>query len=676
MPKITISKEFKKRLIIYSIMLFIICTYIMASLAAAVDKVDNIKAAEAEKTDKNIKASGEVGEDKQKKPVALGTSNQDKKINTENKSNSKNEPLPKVLPNNSNQKMNFFDRIGMIQENFMSNLVHPFKILGLVIKEKSVRQKYFDYNKKAVIVILILIGLIEFKIRSNKDEYHNIEHGSSSWAKGDEYELLNKTKGIILGVNRYLDIDNRMINKNVLIFGGAGSRKSRGYVMPNILQMLGSYVITDPKGELYDKTSGFLKANGYDVRVLNLVNPDCSDTYSPLAHVRTNIDVDIISHAIIENTTRAGSNSNDPFWEHAERALLNACIYYILSKRPPEEQSFASILSLVRAGADFDLMDNLFMELPYEHMGRKNYETFRLAVDKTRASVLIGLATRLNAFDTPEIASLMGTNTIDIEGLGKRKSAIYCITPDSHSTFNFIATMFFGQILQRLYDAADKNGGSLDVPVFFLLDEFANTGRIPDFNQKISTSRSRKINISIILQSLDQLIDLYKDTYENIISNCDTQLFLGSQAIKTCEYISKSLGEATIVKKTESLNTPHTSPLNIFGDKSNMSMTKSDQSMARMLITVDELKRLDLWTEIIMIKGIKPIKCRKFDIDEHSRAKEAEVNRLDHNELKANSRGEWRIYNPYEAQSGQNAEDKEISEEELEKKFNELFNIV
>jgi type IV secretion system protein VirD4 len=565
--------------------------------------------------------------------------------------------------------------ITTLADNFPSRIAHPIQNLGLIIKYKSIQQKYYNNLKYGLLVMLCLIGFIEIKIRSEHREYKDIEHGSSSWAKGEEYEILNKNNGMIFGVGKYLDIDSRFINKNVLIFGGAGSRKSRGYVMPNILQTLGSYIITDPKGELYDTTAGFLKANGYDVKVVNLVNPDASDTYNPLAHVKTNIDVDILSHAIIENTS-GGSKSNDPFWEHAETALLNACIYYVLAKRPPEEQSFASILSMVRAGADFDLMDSLFMELPFEHMGRKNYETFRLAVDKTRASVLIGLATRLNPFDTPDIASLMSSNNIDIEGLGKRKSAIYCITPDSHSTFNFIATMFFGQVLQRLYDVADKNGGSLSVPVFFLLDEFANTGRIPEFNQKISTSRSRKINISIILQSLDQLIDLYKDTYENIVSNCDTQVFLGSQAIKTCEYISKSLGEATIYKKTESLNSPQTTPLSMFSGKSeNMSMTKSDQSMGRSLMTVDELKRLDLWTEIIVIKGMNPIKCRKFDIAEHARYKECEANKTSHNEIKADSRGVWRIYNPYEANQEQ-AADEEISEEELEKRFDELFNIV
>ena len=620
----TISKEFIKRLIVYAILIFIICIFISSSIATAFVSIQQ----QNKKLQKDEKIAG----------------------------------------------LEFF---ALCQEKAMSNLVKPFDNIGKIFTNKEVRKVFFGFSKVTFLLLFGIIVFVEFKLRMNKREYENIEHGSSAWAKGEEFEVLNKVKGLLLGVGKYLDIDSRKINKNVLVFGGAGSRKSRGYVMPNILNMLGSYVITDPKGELYDTTAGFLRANGYDVKMFNLVSPDCSDNYNPLAHVKTNIDVDIIADSIIDNSN-GGAKSEDPFWPLAEKALLKSCIYYVCSKCPPEEQSLASCLALVRAGADFDLMDNMFMELPFDHMGRKNYETFRLAVDKTRAGVLVGLATRLNPFDTPEIASLMGSNNLDIEALGRKKTAIFCITPDSHSTFNFLATMFFGQILQRLYDVADKNGGSLDVQVFFMLDEFANTGRIPDFNQKISTSRSRKINISIILQSLDQLIDLYKDIYENIISNCDTQLFLGSQALKTCEYISKSLGEATISKKTESYNTPHKGIASLFSgsQNANFSMTSGEQSMGRTLMTVDELKRLDLWTEIILIKGVNPIKCKKFDIAQHPGYEQSIATKIHHNEIKLSSRPEWRIFNPYNDAYSSDNNEQEISDEELEKRFDELFNIV
>ena len=342
-------------------------------------------------------------------------------------------------------------------------------------------------------------------------EYEGVEHGSSGWADGEQYEILNKHEGIILAKDHFLTTDNRFINKNVLIIGGAGSRKSRGYIMPNMMQMIGSYVVTDPKGENFDTAAGFFQQNGYEVRCINLANPECSDSYNPLWHIGGTLDVDIISDALIKGTSK-GSTNEDPFWPQAERALLNSCIYYLLSECPKEEQSFASCLAMVRAGENFDWMDDVFMRLSFEHMARKSYETFRLAVDKTRAGVLVGLATRLNVFDTPEISSITGTSSIDIDAMGSKKMATFVITPDSHSAFNFISTIFFGQVLQRLYYKADENSAirpdgkcTLDIPVFFLMDEFANVGQIPDFNQKLSTSRSRNINISIVLQSIDQL---------------------------------------------------------------------------------------------------------------------------------------------------------------------------
>lgn len=525
-----------------------------------------------------------------------------------------------------------------------------------------------------------------------KGEYEGTEHGSSGWADGEQYEILNRHEGIILAKDHYLTTDNKSINKNVLIIGGAGSKKSRGYIMPNMMQMIGSYVVTDPKGENFDTAAGFLQQNGYEVRCINLVNPECSDSYNPLWHIGGSLDVDIISDALIKGTSK-GSTNEDPFWPQAERALLNSCIYYLLSECPKEEQSFASCLAMVRAGENFDWMDDVFMRLPFEHMARKSYETFRLAVDKTRAGVLVGLATRLNVFDTPEISSITGTSSIDIDAMGSKKMATFVITPDSHSAFNFISTIFFGQVLQRLYYKADENSAirpdgkcTLDIPVFFLMDEFANVGQIPDFNQKLSTSRSRNINISIVLQSIDQLQDLYKDIYENIMANCDTHLFLGSQATKTCEYISKSLGETTINKKQVSLSGKMGGVLLA---QSPDSQSISDQSMGRSLMTIDELKRLPLDTSIVMVKGMRPIKAKKYDISMHPKASEIDKFKISHNDPTLNHRGEYRIVYPYGLKTGpvDNShvvgDDKEVEIEnnlddidiqtQLEAKFDELF---
>ncbi len=574
------------------------------------------------------------------------------------------------------------DVISFFVSNFFLNL-NPVMFLKEFFSDGNARSGFAGSIVPIVSFCLIIIGVYEIKMKFFTGEYENIEHGSSGWANGDQYEILNPNTGIILAQKNYLTTDNRFINKNVLIIGGAGSRKSRGYIMPNMLQMLGSYIVTDPKGENFDTAAGFLKENGYEVRCINLVNPSCSDSYNPLHHIGGTLDVDIVSDALIKNTSK-GSTNEDPFWPQAERALLNSCIYYLLQEAPKEEQSLASCLAMVRAGQDFDWMDDIFMRLPFECMARKSYETFRLAVDKTRAGVLVGLATRLNVFDTPEISAITGSSSIDIDAMGQKKMATFVITPDSHSAFNFLPTMFFGQVLQRLYFMADQNGGKLDIPVFFLLDEFANTGQIPDFNQKLSTSRSRNINISIVLQSIDQLMDMYKDIYENIMANCDTHLFLGSQAVKTCEYISKSLGEATITKKQNSISGQMGG---VFGTGSGpMSQSISDQSMSRVLMTIDELKRLPLDTSIVMVKGMRPIKAKKYDVSMHPKDKERQMYKMSHNDPSLNHRKEFRIINPYEIgksnggsvnivngiEKDADLEDLDI-QKQLEAKFDELF---
>ena len=194
-------------------------------------------------------------------------------------------------------------------------------------------------------------------------------------------------------------------------------------------------------------------------------------------------------------------------------------------------------------------------------------------------------------------------------------------------------------MIQQLYDFADQNGGKLKVPTYFILDEFANIGKIPDFDKKISTSRSRKISFSVILQNIDQLEAVYEKSYETIMGNCDTHLFLGSNSYKTVEYFSKALGEKTIERDSVSINR----------DRQNWKTGKSvsDQVMARALMTPDELRRMDNDDCIIFEKGIKPVKAKKFYYFKHPMAKKLAMHEISHNDIGEIQRGEWRKFNPY-----------------------------
>ena len=329
---------------------------------------------------------------------------------------------------------------------------------------------------------------------------------------------------------------------------GSGSGKSASYSIPNAYQCLGSYVFTDPKGELYDRTAGYLKSKGYEIKVLNLVRPQYSDGYNPLMHISSELDVDVIANTIVKGQQAEGGKS-DPYWDDMAEMLLKALIYYLIATRPEEEQNLASCAELVRAAnsnGGGNLLTELISKLPYDHPARMYYKSIEIAPEKTYGSILSTLQSKLGKFDSKEIAELTSTDTIDFEEIGNKKTAVYVISSDTHTAYDFLLTIFFSQMIQQLYDYADQNGGKLKEQTFFILDEFANIGKIPDFDKKISTSRSRKISFSVILQNVDQLEAVYEKSYETIMGNCDTHLFLGSNSFKTVEYFSKQLGEKTI----------------------------------------------------------------------------------------------------------------------------------
>ena len=510
-----------------------------------------------------------------------------------------------------------------------------------VITSEKIWGEYFKNEGLFTILyaILMTIGIIK---AAPKNEYTDIEHGSSDWSKnGEQYAVLNNKKGIILAENNYLPEDKRG-NVNVLVVGGSGSGKSASYSIPNAYQMLGSYIFTDPKGELYDRTAGYLKKHGYEIKVLNLVKPQYSDGYNPLMHISSEIDVDVIANTIVKGQKSDGGGS-DPFWDDSAEMLLKALIYYLMAARPEEEQNLASCAELVRAAnsnGGSNLLTELISKLPYDHPARMNYKSIEIAPEKTYSSILSTLQSKLGKFDSKEIAELTSTDTIKFEDIGNKKTAVYVISSDTHGAYDFLLTIFFSQMIQQLYNFADDNGGRLKVPAYFILDEFANIGKIPDFDKKISTSRSRKISFSVILQNLDQLEAIYDKSYETIIGNCDTHVFLGSNSYKTVEYFSKALGEKTIERES----------ISVSRDKGyhRTGTSDSDQIMARALMTPDELRRLDNDLCIIFEKGIKPVKANKFYYFKHkdmfNNLKNAEIS---HNDIGELQRGNWRKFNPY-----------------------------
>lgn len=538
-------------------------------------------------------------------------------------------------------------------ENLVENFLSFTSVTKVFTKGTSL---YFQIGSFLTLILVIILGSYgQYKGRK-KSEFDKIEHGSSDWAKdGEQFKVLSENKGIMLADNNYLPLD-KIGNTNVLIVGGSGSGKSSAYSDPNAHQCLGSYVFTDPKGEIYDTTAGFLKSQGYEIKVLNLVNPTSSDGYNPLFHIQSEMDVDIIASTIVKGQKK--NATDDPFWDNMSEFLLKALIYYLLATRPIEEQNLASCAEMVRAASnngDTNTLADLIHQLPPEHPARMNFQSVEVsaASDKTYSSILASLQSALGKFDSQEIADLTSTNTINFEDIGRKKTALYVISSDTHSAYDFLLTIFFSQMIQHLYDFADKNGGRLPMPTFFILDEFANIGQIPDFDKKISTSRSRGISFSVILQNLDQLKEIYEKSYETIIGNCDTHVFLGSNSYATVEYFSKELGEKTISHDSKTTNR----------DSHSLKTGTSDskQIMARALMTPDELRRLPTDECIIFEKGIKPIKAKKhFWFKDKKMSEDLNSRRLNHNEYESIERGEWRKFNPYNPYQEKKIEKEEI----------------
>ena len=601
-----------------------------------------------ENEDEVIETSEELPEEGQAEVIDIEENNEEETTNGDNSSD--NDSLTDIMKQIQGQTTNyeagnteatatkkefqwnvFFTQLGFY-------IIHPFHALKVVFVSPAAA--LFWMFLKYFFLIYLAFMLVGFLKAFPKNEYDQIENGSSDWAEGGEqYKVLNKNKGIILAEKNYLPIDKRG-NVNVLIVGGSGAGKSASYVVPNALQLLGSYIFTDPKGELYDLTSGYFKEKGYAVKVLNLVRPENSDGYNPLFHIKNEIDVDVIAHTIVKGQEEGGGKAQDPFWDDMAEMLMKSLIYYMLDARPREERSLSSCSELVRcanSGGGSSLLSELINELPYDHPARMYYKNIEMLPEKTFGSVLGTLQSKLGKFDSQQIAEVTSTDTIDFNSIGEHKTALYVISSDTHTAYDFLLTIFFSQLIQQLYDFADLKGGKLPVPTFFILDEFANIGQIPDFDKKISTSRSRAISFSVILQNLDQLEAVYKDSHETIIGNCDTHVFLGSNSQKTVEYFSKALGEKTIARDNITINRD---------DKDWKSgKSESDQVMGRALMTPDELRRLDVDQCIIFEKGIKPIKANKYYYFKYPEGKLVKKYPADHNDVHV-ERGEWRKFNP------------------------------
>ena len=387
-------------------------------------------------------------------------------------------------------------------------------------------------------------------------------------------------------------------------------------MLPNILTANTNYVITDPKSEVLLATGGYLKEQGYDVRVLNLVNLEQSDGYNPFRYLRDEKDVLKLVNNLIQSTTPKGSHESDPFWTKAETALLQAIILMLFQEAPEYEQNFSMVMRVLEYAevreedeghvSPLDLLFESIERRKPDSVAVRQYKVFKLAAGKTAKSILISCGARLAPFDIKELRDLMSYDELELDTLGDRKTALFLIMSDTDSTFNFVIAMLQSQLFNLLCDKADDEyGGKLPVHVRCLLDEFANIGQIPQFEKLIATIRSREISASIILQSQSQLKAIYKDAAEIILDNADSTLFLGGRG-KNAKDISENLGRETI----DSFNTSENRGTQV-------SHGLNYQKLGKELMTQDEIAVMDGGKCILQLRGVRPFFSDKYDITQH-----------------------------------------------------------
>ena len=449
------------------------------------------------------------------------------------------------------------------------------------------------------------------------------EHGSAKW--GDAAAVNRKYRQHPANMNKILtqkvrigfDAHKHRRNLNVLVIGGSGAGKTRFYVKPNIMQANCSMVVLDPKGENLRSTGWLLKKKNYRIRILDLVQMERSHCYNPFVYLRDDNDVQRLVTNLFKATTPKGSTSSDPFWDTAAQMLLLALIFYLKYEAPEDEQNFAMVMEMLRAG-DVDeedskamsALDTLFYDLRKtdpDHIALKYYDAYHSGSGKTLKSIQITLASRLEKFNLESVAGLTITDELDLWKLGEEKTALFAIIPDNDTSFNFLVSLLYTQIFQQLFEVADKKyGGSLPVHVQFLMDEFANVSLPDDFDKILSVMRSRGVSVSIILQNLAQLKALFEKQWESIVGNTDEFVYLGGNEQATHKYVSELLGKETIDTNTYGKSTGR-----------NGNYSTNYQNTGRELMTPDEVRMLDNRYALLFIRGERPVMDFKYDILKH-----------------------------------------------------------
>lgn len=493
----------------------------------------------------------------------------------------------------------------------------------------NVSSTYLGGLVSSIALWLIWIALFAFP----KNYRYGEEHGSARWGTASDIKPFmdnNPDNNIILTETEGLTMEEKMKvtpaqdfnrNKNVVVIGSPGSNKTRGVVIPNLMQMHSSYVASTTKTELFNKTGYLFKTAGYKLKLLNFVDLKQSHHYNFFKYISDDMDVHKIVDNIIKNTSPPGPTTADPFWEKSEIAFLEAIFSYLIYEAEPEDRSMETVMMMYQAAqvkeddedyiSALDVLFDELKEMKPHCFAVEQYDIFKKGAGKTIKSILISVGVRLSPFNIPDVRELTRTDDLDLELLGDEKTILYVCMSDTDTSLNFLVAIMYQQLFDVLVRRADSlYGGELPIPVRCIQDEFANAGQIPDFDKIIAIIRSRRISVTIILQSISQIKKIYEKEWETIMANCDSFLFLGSNEFSTLEYVSKCIDQETIDLKNDSVSK------SVYGGYS-----WSNQTAARSLITPGEVRTISRRYCILIISGIPAFKSRKYDITMHKNYK-------------------------------------------------------
>lgn len=524
-------------------------------------------------------------------------------------------------------------------ENFKALEVNNFlECAKAIIDNKIIGISYMVI----LVIISLLIYNIKFTKKQLKVEKEGINfkqkdetHGSANFINPHNIELLKigkeeETHGIILGktidTNEIIILpdESKTINRNFMIWGASGSGKSTGYIIPNALKIaeqetIGAknqkknakdfalqgknVVFTDPKGELYSLTSEYFREQGYEIKVFNLVNPSHSDGIDLINFIDKEIDAQVFAQIVINTTQNAGKKGEE-FWQNTQENLLKALLLHVRFEVEDKSKQNMRYLNSILASGDIKKIDEVFKNST--GITKIAYNIYAQASDTIKQSTIVGLATKLQIFQLDDVASITERNDIDFVDLNNKKMVIYCIISDMDTTMSFLNSLFFSFLFLKTIRQADKNETKkLNRPLHIFLDEFANIGQIPDFQQKLSTIRSREISCSIVCQHIAGLKTLYpNDVWQGLIGNCDVKIIMGTNDLLTAEYIRDMLGISTIETSFIRKEAEFDGKL----DYGAISIATGKRN----LMNSDEILRMNNDEEIVIIRGCKPFKCKKI----------------------------------------------------------------